>query len=89
MRAVFIFAGLALIEQFHLRCIYSALLIFTGIKLAFEKDKEVHPEKNPVIRLFKSFSKFLIRMMTGNFSRSKTGEACNSAFYCPDYNRNY
>jgi tellurite resistance protein TerC len=32
-----------------------AFLIFTGIKLAFEKDKEIHPEKNPVLRLFRRF----------------------------------
>lgn len=54
MRAIFIFAGIALIEKFHwLLYVMGAFLIFTGIKLLFEKDKELHPEKNPMLRLFK------------------------------------
>ncbi len=53
-RAVFIFAGVALINQFHwIIYVFGAFLIMTGIKLALEKDKEVHPEKNPIIRLFR------------------------------------
>jgi tellurite resistance protein TerC len=56
MRAIFIFTGVALIEKFHwLIYIFGAFLIFTGIKLALEKDKEIHPEKNPVLRLFRRF----------------------------------
>lgn len=53
-RAVFILAGVALIHKFHwVIYIFGAFLVFTGIKLAFEKDKEVKPEKNPVLKLFK------------------------------------
>jgi tellurite resistance protein TerC len=29
------------------------LLIYSGIKLFFQKEAEVHPEKNPVLRLFR------------------------------------
>lgn len=50
MRAVFIVAGIALLNRFHwIIYIFGALLIATGIKLFFEKDKEIHPEHNPVI----------------------------------------
>ena len=53
MRAVFIAAGITLIQQFHwIIYVFGAFLIFTGIKMALQKDKEIHPEKNPVIRLF-------------------------------------
>lgn len=54
LRAVFIFAGIALINQFHwLIYVFGAFLILSGIKLALEKDKEIHPEKNPILRLFR------------------------------------
>ena len=53
MRAVFIAAGITLIQQFHwVIYVFGAFLIFTGIKMAFQKDKEIHPEKNPVIKIF-------------------------------------
>ncbi len=56
MRAIFILSGIALIQKFHwIIYIFGAFLIFTGIKMALEKDKEIHPEKNPILRLFKRF----------------------------------
>ncbi len=56
MRALFIATGITLIHQFYwLMYVFGALLILTGIKLAFEKDKEIHPEKNFVLKLFKRF----------------------------------
>lgn len=52
MRAIFIFFGVALIHHFHgIIYIFGAFLVYTGIKLIFEKEKEVHPEKNPVLKL--------------------------------------
>jgi tellurite resistance protein TerC len=54
MRAIFIFAGIALLQRLHwVIYIFGALLILTGIKMAIEKDKEIHPDKNPVLRLFR------------------------------------
>ncbi len=51
MRAVFIFAGVALIERFHwIIYVLGAFLVYIGIKMAVQKEKEVHPEKNPVLR---------------------------------------
>lgn len=56
MRAAFIVAGVALIHQFHwMIYVFGALLIYIGVKLAFEKDKEIHPEKNFVLNAFKKF----------------------------------
>lgn len=53
-RAIFIFAGIALLEKFHwMIYVFGALLIFTGIKMVTQKDKKLEPEKNPVIRLFR------------------------------------
>ncbi len=54
MRAIFIFAGVSLITSFHwMIYIFGALLIFTGVNMAMQKDKKLEPEKNPVIKLFK------------------------------------
>jgi len=30
-------------------------LILTGVRLAVQQDKEVHPEKNPMLKLFRRF----------------------------------
>jgi tellurite resistance protein TerC len=52
MRAFFIAAGVALLHQFHwIIYVFGAFLVFTGIKLALEKDKQIHPEHNPVLKL--------------------------------------
>lgn len=55
-RAIFIVAGVALVTKFHwVIYIFGVILILSGIKMGLEKDKEVEPEKNPVLRLFRRF----------------------------------
>ena len=54
MRAVFIFAGVALINRFHwIIYIFGAFLIYTGFKMMVHKEESLHPEKNPLVKLFK------------------------------------
>lgn len=54
MRAAFILVGVALIERIHwIIYVFGAFLIFIGIKMALEKEKEIHPEKNPVLKYFR------------------------------------
>ena len=54
MRAIFIFAGAALIQQFHwVMYVFGAILVFTAVKLFLLKDEGLEPEKNPVYRLMK------------------------------------
>jgi len=68
MRAVFIGAGIALIEKFHwIIYVFGAILVVSGLKMAFEKDKEVHPEKNPVLRLFRRFMPVTAEYHEGRF----------------------
>lgn len=56
MRFIFIFLGVALIERFDwIIYIFGAFLVYTGIRMAFEMEKEVHPEKNPVLKLVRRF----------------------------------
>ncbi len=54
MRAVFIASGIALIHMFHWTIyVFGVILILTGFKLVFEKDKEIEPEKNLLLKLFR------------------------------------
>jgi tellurite resistance protein TerC len=54
MRAVFILLGVGLIRRFHwIVYVFGALLVYSGIRLLSEESSEVHPEKNPVLRLFR------------------------------------
>jgi tellurite resistance protein TerC len=53
MRAVFIVAGAALLERFHwIIYVFGALLLLTGVKLFLERHEQMHPERNPLFRLF-------------------------------------
>src|SRR5437016_1983423 len=54
MRAVFIAAGVGLIQRFHwIVYVFGAFLVCSGIKLFRQGEAEIHPEKNPVLRLFR------------------------------------
>ena len=54
MRAIFIFAGITLIQKFHwVIYVFGAFLIYTGIRMAFHRETKIHPEKNPVLRAFR------------------------------------
>ena len=57
MRAIFIFAGVALINRFHwIVIIFGAFLVFTGLKMLFQREEaKVDPEKNGLVRLFRKF----------------------------------
>jgi tellurite resistance protein TerC len=56
LRFLFIFLGVALIERFEwIVYIFGAFLVYTGLKMAFETEKEVHPEKNPILKLTRKF----------------------------------
>ncbi|NMC40277.1 MAG: TerC family protein [Bacteroidales bacterium] len=66
MRAIFIFAGVALINRFHwIIYIFGAFLIYTGAKMFLDAVKgkivKLEPEKNPVI----GFARRLIRISEG------------------------
>ena len=53
MRAIFVLAGAALIQQFHaILYVFGAFLLITGIKLLLHRGGEVDPTRNPVLRWF-------------------------------------
>jgi len=52
LRAIFIFAGVALVERFDwVLYVFGAFLIYTAWKIARHDEAEVHPETNPVLRI--------------------------------------
>jgi tellurite resistance protein TerC len=54
LRFIMIMAGAALIINFAwIIYVFAAFLIITAIKMLVSKDEEIHPENNPVVRLFK------------------------------------
>ncbi|GAA1037085.1 TerC family protein [Virgisporangium ochraceum] len=51
-RLVFIFVGAELLKTFFWTAyLFGAFLIYTGYKMAFKHDEEIHPERNPLVRL--------------------------------------
>ncbi len=68
MRALFIATGITLIEKFHWAIyVFGGFLILTGIRMATGKDKEIHPEKNLVLRIFRRFVPVTKRYKGGKF----------------------
>ncbi|HSL00751.1 MAG TPA: TerC family protein [Rubrobacteraceae bacterium] len=52
LRGVFVLVGAQLLERYDwMVYVFGVFLIYTGIRMAFHRDAEVHPERNPVLRL--------------------------------------
>ncbi len=54
-RAIFIAMGAMLMQYHWVVLAFGIFLIVTGIKMFFVPDREIHPEKNPLLRLFRRF----------------------------------
>ena len=67
-RAIFIVFGLGLLHYFAwMIYVFGVILIWTGAKLAFEKDKKVEPEKNVFVKIFRRFFPFTNDYHEGKF----------------------
>jgi TerC family integral membrane protein len=56
MRGIFILAGVTLIHRFHwIVIIFGGFLVFTGIRMMINKQTQVDPGKNPVLKFFRKF----------------------------------
>jgi tellurite resistance protein TerC len=52
LRGIFILAGAALLDAFHYTIyVFGAFLVITGIRMARHAQTEIHPERNPILRL--------------------------------------
>jgi len=71
MRAVFIGLGVVLISRFSwIIYVFGAFLVFTAVRMAIERESEIHPQKNPLLLVLKKImpvdhgfdsGKFLVR----------------------------
>jgi tellurite resistance protein TerC len=56
LRLAFIEAGATLLENFDwVFYIFGAFLIIAALRMAFQKEKELHPEKNPILKILRKF----------------------------------
>jgi tellurite resistance protein TerC len=66
-RGLFILVGAALLAAFHwVTYVFGVFLIITALRLLVGEDEEVHPEQNPVLRLFRR-----VVPMTGEYCGSR------------------
>jgi tellurite resistance protein TerC len=67
LRGVFILAGAALLDAFHYTIyLFGAFLVVTGIRMARHRDVEIHPERNPVLKLLRR-----VLPMTGDYHEDR------------------
>ena len=56
MRGTLIAVGAALLKEFHwIIYVFGAFLIFTGIRMALHRSEQLHPERNPLVKLLRRF----------------------------------
>lgn len=68
MRAIFILLGVGLIRQFHwIVYLFGAMLVYSGIRLLPAESSEIHPEKNPVLRVFRRWVPITTNYEAGKF----------------------
>jgi tellurite resistance protein TerC len=52
MRGILIGVGTVLLKEFHwIIYLFGAFLIFTGIRMGLHRDEDIHPERNPLLKL--------------------------------------
>ncbi|MEW5925279.1 MAG: TerC family protein [Candidatus Zixiibacteriota bacterium] len=74
MRGLFIGVGALLISMFHwVIYIFGAFLLYTGIKMGMTDDKEIHPEKNPILKFVRKFMPITKNYHEGRFFIRKAG----------------
>lgn len=75
LRLAFILIGTALIARFHwIMYVFGAFLVFTGARILREKETEVEPEKNPVVRFFRRMLPMVSGYDTGGFYVRHSGK---------------
>jgi tellurite resistance protein TerC len=74
MRAIFIVAGVELLDRFHwIIYIFGAILVYSGINLMRQHGADIHPEKNPVLRIFRKLFRVTNDYQGGSFFVTRGG----------------
>ncbi|MDD4922081.1 MAG: TerC family protein [Bacteroidales bacterium] len=83
-RAIFIFAGVALIEKFAwIMYVFGAFLLYTGLKMLLDKKdaSEFNPNENIVIKVFRKFFPVTDDMSIPQFFVKKDGKLHATTFF--------
>lgn len=68
MRAIMVTAGVVLIHQFHwIVYLFGAFLVVTGVHMAFQRETQIHPERNPALKLVRRLFPVTKRYQGGRF----------------------
>ena len=68
MRAVFIFAGISLIQNFHwIIYVFGAFLLFTAFKMVRDHGQEIDLEKNRLLQMFRKIVPTVAHCDSGTF----------------------
>lgn len=77
MRAIFIGSGVLLIQKFHwIVYVFGAFLVITGIRMLMVGEREVHPEKNPFVRMLRKFLPIAEQYHAQHFFIREAGRLC-------------
>ncbi len=75
LRGIFILLGTTLVTHIEfVLYIFGAILIYSGYKMTFEKETEIHPENNRILKLFKKFMRTTHEMHGDRFFIEKEGK---------------
>jgi len=82
MRAIMLFAGLELIRKFHwMVYVFGGILLVTSVRLLMEKDRDIDPEKNPVLRLFRRVFPVTSKLDGEHFFTRVNGRWCATPLF--------
>lgn len=75
MRLVFIFTGIEIVKRFSwILYFFGIILVYTGIKMFFQKEENIEPEKNIILRFMKKYIKIDMDINEGSFFVKKEGQ---------------
>ncbi|QQS51787.1 MAG: TerC family protein [Bacteroidota bacterium] len=75
LRVIFIFAGVALIEKFHVTIyVFGALLIYTGYKMFTQHGEPINPEHNRLLKFVKKHLPVTHELHDGKFFVKQQGK---------------
>ena len=84
MRAIFIFAGVALLNRFDwIMYVFGAFLLYTGAKMLLDRKEqsEFNPNENIVIRIFRKFMPITDDISVPHFFVKKNGKMHATTFF--------
>jgi len=81
MRVSFILVGAALLQAFHwIIYVFGVFLVYSGVKILLQKQTEVHPERNLILRLVRRFVPLVAEYDGSRFFVTRKGKRYATSF---------